>query len=382
MSGTLEDLAGLSPRRVCLIKPSSLGDIVHALPVLTILRQHWPEASIAWVVNRSLSSLLDGHPALNEVITYDRGGTHASPAGLSKFAGFLRQLGRGGFDLAIDLQGLLRSGIMALATGAKVRVGLADAREGATRFYTHAVPPAAGPAASIHAVDRLLRLAEVFGADVSAPRFEPASSPADRDWARTVLQGVARPRLVLGLGARWRTKRWPPEHFARIALLAAESQGAGLIAIGTPEDRVLVDDLRRRLGTIAVLDLCGRTTLPQLAAIAAEADLYVGNDSGPLHLAGAAGARVVGLYTCTSPARNGPYGPSAAAIQSRVWCAGSYVKTCDRLDCMRELTPERVWPLVAARLEAATATATATATDRSGVPLTRFGSPAHRGGSR
>lgn len=350
MPTTLDDLRLLNPGRICLIKPSALGDVVNALPVLAAMRRQWPGARISWVVNRSLRGLLDGHPALDEVIAYDRGRAKFSPAGLSRFAGFLRDLGRRGFDLTVDLQGLLRSGLMTYATGAAVRVGLADAREGAPWFYTHRVAPPGGRGEA-HAVDRLLRLAEVFGADVSRPRFEVACGPDDRAWARAVLRDVPRPRLVLNLGARWATKRWPPEHFAAIARRAVDRFGAALVAVGAPEDAPLVDDLRARLGAIPVLDLCGRTTLPQLASIAAESDLVLSNDTGPLHLATAAGARVVGIYTCTSPALNGPYGPNATAVQSRIWCAGSYLKTCDRLDCMRELTPDRVWPLVASQLE-------------------------------
>ncbi len=212
------ELRDLSPRRVCLIKPSALGDIVNALPVLSALRRRWPEAKIAWVVNRSLRALLDGHPALNEVISYDRGGTGFSPAGLIDFSQFLGELRRGQFDLTIDLQGLLRSGLMAYATGAGVRVGLADAREGATRFYTHRIVPP-GARSEAHAVDRLLSLARAFGAEVSpdALRYDLPFTEADRSWAIETLSRVPRPRLILNLGARWETKRWPPEHFAEIA---------------------------------------------------------------------------------------------------------------------------------------------------------------------
>src|SRR6478609_512804 len=104
MPANLDDLRTLRPGRVCLIKPSALGDIVNAMPVLSALRRHWPDASIAWVVNRSLRGLLDGHPALDEVIPYDRGGTRPTPAGLARFALFLRQLHRGAFDVTVDLQ--------------------------------------------------------------------------------------------------------------------------------------------------------------------------------------------------------------------------------------------------------------------------------------
>jgi heptosyltransferase-1 len=344
------DLRSLQPRRVCLIKPSALGDVVNALPVLSALRRRWPDAWIAWVVNRSLRGLLDGHAALDEVITYDRGGTRPTPAGLWRFAAFLRRLRSGAFDLTIDMQGLLRSGLMTGVTGAPTRVGLADAREGATHFYTHKVVPP-GSRGEAHAVDRLLRLAQAFGADVEEPRFEVACGETDRRWARDVLHGMPRPRLILNLGARWATKRWPPAHFAEIARRAASTHGAALVAIGAPEDVPFVAEMLSRLEPIPVLNLCGRTTLPQLAALSAEADLVVSNDTGPLHLATAAGARVVGLYTCTSPGLNGPYGPNASSIQTRVWCAGSYRKTCSRMDCMRELTPDRVWPLVKDQLD-------------------------------
>jgi ADP-heptose:LPS heptosyltransferase len=138
-----------------------------------------------------------------------------------------------------------------------------------------------------------------------------------------------------------------------IARRANEARGAGLVAIGSAEDAPLVAELRGCLDPIPVLDLCGRTTLRQVAALAVESDLVVSNDSGPLHLASAAGCRVVGLYTCTSPQLHGPYGPDATAIQTKIWCAGSYLKTCPRLDCMHELTPDRVWPLVLGQLDVA-----------------------------
>lgn len=345
MARPLDELCGLHPERVCIIKPSALGDVVNGFPVLSSLRALWPEARFSWVINRSLRGLVEGHPELDEVIVFDRSRTGFGPTGLARYVRFLAGLREGDFDLAIDLQGLLRSGVMSAATGAGIRVGLADAREGATRFYTHRVP---APPPPTHAVDRLLRLAEAFGADISAPHFVVACSDHDREWARQVAASVQTPRLVLNMGARWETKRWPPEHFAEVARRAVAHHGAGLIAVGAPEDRPFVQTFLALMGRagIPVVDLCGGTSLPQLAALAAETDLFVSNDSGPLHLAVAAGARVVGIYTCTSAALNGPYGPRARAVESRVWCAASYLTTCSRLECFAELGPDRVWPAI------------------------------------
>lgn len=350
MHGSRIDLAHLRPRRVCLIKPSSLGDIVHALPVLSALRRQWPDARIAWVVNSGLRSLVDGHPDLDEVIPFDRAGFRLSPAGLTRFGRFLADLRRRRFDVAIDLQGLLRSGIMTAATGAMVRIGQPFVREGADRFYNHRLPPVS---TEMHAVDRLLKVAEAFGADVSRPTFVVATSAEDRRWAREALSGISCPRLILNMGARWPTKRWPPSSFAELARRAFEERGASLITVGALEDRPLVEQLRSDLNPIPVLDLCGKTTLPQLAALSAEADVFLSNDTGPLHLAAASGARTVGVYTCTSPRATGPYGPRSVAVETRAACAANCLTCCQRLDCMTELSPDRVWPAVLGQLDAA-----------------------------
>ncbi len=347
MRRTPEELVGLSPSRVCLIKPSSLGDIVHALPVLTAIRSAWPDAHLAWVVNKGLRGLLDGHPHLDEVIPFDRAAVGFSPRGLATFAGFARSLRDREFDLAIDLQGLLRSGLMTAATGARFRVGLVEAREGAGRFYSHRIAADAG---AIHAVDKLMRLVAAFGIEAN-PRFLPAISNDDHAWAARSLLACPGRRLVLNVGARWLTKRWPRSRFAEVARMAVADRGVSLIAVGAREDRPLVDELTSALGAIPILDLSGRTTLAQLAAVMAASDCVVSNDTGPLHLAAATGVRVVGIYTCTSPAKTGPYGANAVSVASKVWCAGSCVKTCSRMECMDELTAERVYEAVRRQLD-------------------------------
>jgi lipopolysaccharide heptosyltransferase II len=338
-------LTTVVPDRLVVIKPSALGDVVNAFHALSALRHHWPRARISWVINRSLRGLVDGHPQIDEVIEYDR-----ARSGVREFGRFLRGLRDRRFDLAIDMQGLLRSGLMTFATRAPVRVGLADAREGSRWFYTHRI---VAPLDGMHAVDRLLTLASAFGASGTEVGPMVAVGPEDREWARAVLEPVSRPRLAINLGARWETKRWPPEHFAEVARRAVALRGAGIFAVGAPEDRPFVQELIERLDPIPVLNLCGVTTLPQLAALAEESDVVLSNDTGPLHLAATAGARVVGVYTCTSPALNGPHGPLADSVLSEVWCKASYLVRCSRLECMRELTPDRVWPRVLMQLDAA-----------------------------
>lgn len=338
----------MEPRRIVLIKPSALGDIMHSLPVLSALRRRYPQAHIAWVVNRLYVPLLAGHPDLDEVVPFDRNvtrqGLFSSLAGLSRFWKLLRHKN---YDLAIDLQGLLRTGLMTFATGAKRRIGLKSAREGATWFYNETVDDRD----IAHAVDRYWRVAEVLDADQAPKSFHVPLADDARRWAEELLHGQPRPWVAVGVGSRWLTKRWPPEHFARLADRALQRFGGTAIFVGAPDEA----DLAARSAAMMTgrhLDVTGKTTLPQLAALLNVSDLMLANDTGPLHVAVALGRPVVAPYTCTKVSRTGPYGQLANACETRVWCQGSYLKQCDRLECMSELTPERLWPLVAGILEA------------------------------
>jgi lipopolysaccharide heptosyltransferase I len=334
----------LTAQRILLIKPSALGDIVHTLPVLSALRQHFPDAHIAWLVNRAYEPLLAGHPDLDTTIPFDRGAVRTGllKAARASFA-LARSLRKERFDLVVDLQGLLRSGVMSLATGAARRVGLGCSREGARWFHTDVI--ASPPRLAVHAVDRLWCAAEALGAGGQPKRFVVPVAPVASAWAGEQLAGYPRPWLMLAAGSRWLTKRWPPEHFAVLARRSQSVFGGSVVFVGGSEEMELAQSVRRHL-TGPSLDLTGRTSLPQLAAMLARADVMLANDTGPLHLAAALGRPVVAPYTCTQVALTGPYGQAERAVETRVWCAGSLRRRCERLECMTELTPARLWPLL------------------------------------
>src|SRR5271166_6646818 len=255
MENLADRVRRLEPQRICIIKPTSLGDVVHSLPILPALRVLFPSSQITWVVNAVFRSLLDGHPYLDRVIAFERGKSGISSRGATATARLCAQLLKQKYDLTIDLQGLLRSGLMTTATRARVRVGMADAREGARWFYTHRV---LAPRRGLHAVDRVLRVVAALGLEGIEPSFHISPCEQDRLWVREVLASVPRPRLILNLGARWLTKRWPPEHFAEIARRAAAEFRAGLVCVGARVDLPLVETLRIALAPLPVLDLSGR----------------------------------------------------------------------------------------------------------------------------
>ncbi len=244
-------------------------------------------------------------------------------------------------DLVVDLQGLFRTGLLALTSGAARRVGLSTAREGAVWFYTDVVPVADFEA--IHAVDRLWLIAKALGAAGPPKEFRLVLPDEARQWANEQLAGLPRPWLVVGPGSRWPTKRWPPEYFAALARRRrADSAGpscSSAAATRRPWPRPWPPGSRVRRRNLA-----GRTSLPQLTAVLAEADVMLANDTGPLHVAAALGRPVVAPYTCTKVLLTGPYGGESGCVESRVWCQGSRLKRCRRMDCMAELTPDRLWP--------------------------------------
>jgi ADP-heptose:LPS heptosyltransferase len=193
-------------------------------------------------------------------------------------------------------------------------------------------------------VDRYWTVAAALGAGDGPKCFRVPVQEAEREWAHELLGPFPRPWLMVGVGARWQTKRWPPEHFAALARRVLERFGGTAAFVGGRDETPLARTVAEHLPPGRTCDLTGRTTLPQLAAVLSLADAMVANDTGPLHLADALGRPVVAPYTCTNPGETGPYGALAGAVVSRVWCQGSRRKRCPRLECMTELTPGRLWP--------------------------------------
>jgi heptosyltransferase I len=327
--------------RIAILKPSALGDVVHALPVLTALRRRYADAHIAWVVNRSYASLLAGHPHLNAIIPFERSAFRRPWTALPYTANFAQQLRRRRFDIVLDLQGLLRTGLMAAATGAPIKLGFANAREGATRFYSHVIP--VPDAKQIHAVERYWKFADYLGAGHVPKEFHVPISALERHAAERRLQALPRPWVAVVPGSRWATKCWPGEHYRELLNATLARPGGTAVFVGGPEDATLSATIAERL-KIPSVNLCGKTSLPALAATLNACDAALGNDTGPIHLAAALGKPCVVPYTCTSPTLHGPFGVGGG-VPTTVPCAASYLKKCPNgLICFQDLSPKKLIP--------------------------------------
>lgn len=337
--------------RIVLIKPSALGDVAQSLPLLPALRRRFPHARIAWVIQSGLDGLVTSHPDLDEVLPFRRQGTWRD------WARLLAKLSSSRFDLAIDLQGLLRTGVMTAATRAPIRLGLETAREGSRWTLTHVVPRTSR---DVPAWERYLRVLDALDADRAAAQTKIAFSSHDEARATQQTRDLPRPLIAVHPGARWETKRWPTTKFADVLKRAIAEWNAGVVILGGAGEREDAHALANRLAELgaasAVRDLAGQTTLKQLAAVLQRVDAVVSNDSGPMHLAAGLGKPTLGIFTCTDPVRSGPAGDRHEVVSTSVACRGSYRKRCPhsgehRLACFRELDAARVWAALQRLLE-------------------------------
>ncbi len=357
-----EDLSQRRFDRILLVKPSSLGDVVHALPVLNGLRRRYPDAQVDWLIAPPYAPLIEHHPALSRTVIFDRrlyGRIGRSPQAALAFIAFLKDLRGRRYDLAIDLQGLFRSGFLTFASRAPVRVGFRRAREFAALFYTHYLEEHDTEA---HAVDRNYLVAKLLGFEDVPIRFDLGVSDAERACGMALVReeavchgSVSRVRStadtavahVVGVvpGTRWETKRWAPQRFAQTIDCLADQRGARCILLGSPEERELCAEVADGCQA-AVTNLAGRTGLRQMAAVIASCDAVLCHDSAPMHLAVALGKPVVCLVGPTNPSRTGPYGRADDVCRVELDCSPCYLRRLRQCPhdhrCMRELAVEDV----------------------------------------
>ena len=325
-------------QRLLLVKPSSLGDIVHALPTMTALRVRFPQAEISWVVKEQWAGILERVEGVDRIWKVE-----------NRWAGWLAMVQRlrsHRFDLVIDLQGLLRSGLLAWRTGSPVRIGFENAREGSPWFYTHRVPV---PDPEVHAVDRYLSVAKCVGCSVpDQVRFAFTFTQEDEGTVRMHLAKVGfRPRsrwAAMNVSARWPTKRWPGDSFAEVANRLLAEGWDGVILIGGAADRADAEAVVRAVRGRAA-NFAGQIPLSLLPLLLREAGCLITNDSGPMHVAAAMGTPVVALFGPTSEVRTGPYGTGHHVCSVSLPCRPCFSRTCRHtvhLECLTRITPAEV----------------------------------------
>lgn len=336
---------------ILIVKLSSLGDVIHTLPAAQAIRAAWPEAKLGWAVERQYASLLLGQPWLDEVIEWERKDGRS-------FVDFVARLRRVRWDVAIDFQGLFRSGLVSRSSGARRRIGYAPVKEWAHWFYNDRVHL---DTMDRHAVERYLDLAARLGAKADwLPIQLFPLHPTDEDRAAVAawcLEHAFDPRrqhlVILNPHCRKDANRWPAGKYTHLARELSTLPGVRVALSGGAAARALCDEIAGPLAG-AIWRADGRFSVLGSAVLFRQARALVTGDSGPMHIAVAMGTPVVALFGAANPLRTGPYAADAIVLDKRLPCSPCFARHCPlRIDpppCMDEIGVDQVLTVVKGRL--------------------------------
>jgi heptosyltransferase I len=287
------------PDRICVVMLSALGDVVHALPVVTAIKRHAPGTRLSWILQPGPAELVRGHGAVDEILVFER------RRGWRAFVELGRTLRSRRFDLVLDLQPYFKAGILTALARAPVKLGLdfARSRDLNWLFTTHRIPPR--PVG--HIQDQFLEYLDALAVPRGEPDWGLAPTAAERAAARAIVADVDGPLVGFVVATSKPSKNWLPERYAELATRLRAERGARCVLLGdtTPIERAAADAILRSTDA-APIDALGRGLRTTLGLFDA-CDVVVSPDTGPFHISVAMNVPAVGLYGCTNPKRVGPY---------------------------------------------------------------------------
>lgn len=327
-------------KAILIVKMSSLGDVIHSLPTLAAIRHNWPNAKIVWTVHEAFSGVLPGKPWVDEVLYIDK----KKLKSISYLLTLRKQLHAYHFDIAIDLQGLMKSALVTLVSGAKRRVSYWEAREG-SRFINE---PLVGKHQYGHVIERYLDVVRCLGGKVDQIEFplvdlEEATKSVQE---KLVKEGfLGKHYAILTPATRWVPKDWPLYRYAAIGDKLLEA-GYEVVLLGGPDDALKGQELQG-YAKGQFINMMGKTSLHEMMALIKDCALFISGDTGPLHMANAMQVPLVALYGPTYPGRLGPYGNDrATVIVSPTSKATMEQMKTDDAETMKDISVDMVWKAV------------------------------------
>jgi heptosyltransferase-1 len=327
--------ASLEPKNILLVLHGSIGDVIRALPLANLIDHAFPNARLTWAVEPPSSPLVEHHPAVDEVILFDR------PRWWKQLVPFLRTIRAGHFDLVLDLQRHLKSGIISRWSGARHRLGFhrRDAKELNWVFNNRHIPALGN---GLPKLNHYLKFAEYLGITPEPVEWKLWLTAAEQVCVDRLLERVSGGFATLFIGSRWESKNWFPSQIASCAELIQARHGLSVILLGSKQDVAVAREVEiscRR----SIVNLVGRTSLREAIGIIAKAEVAVGPDTGLMHIAAAVVTPVVSLWGATNPSRTGPYGFEDFVIRGKADCAPCYLRRCPigRV-CMQSIEIEEI----------------------------------------
>lgn len=340
-----------TPQRILIVKLGSIGDIVHTLPVLHTLRINFPNAFIAWAVEEKLADLLFENPDLDEVIIIStkRWRKNLSFATFSEIMGTILNLRAKSFDIVLDFQGLIKSGVVSFLTGAKNRAGFSrkDCREKANALFTNRKAKPFIKAG--HVVDKNLSLLKILQIKKFETKFSLQSSPEAKASIRSFCDSHAdffqNPVAAVNPGVGFQTKQWALDRFAQIADRVFRELNLNILLTWGPGEKEKVEEIASQMKEKCLI--APPTTILESIALYQKLDLFIGGDTGPLHICAALDVPTVSIFGPTDPGRNGAYGPRHSTAFKKLSCSFCYKRKCPtQNECMLELKEEEVFEAI------------------------------------
>ncbi len=339
------------PQRILIVKLGSIGDIVHTLPVLRTLRSSFPKAFIAWAVEEKLADLLYENDDLDEIIIIStkRWRKNLNLSSLSEARNTISNLREKSFDLVLDFQGLIKSGVVSFLTGAKKRVGFSrrDCREKANVLFTNR--KARPFPQTSHVVDKNLSLLKKLQIQKFQIEFSLKSSPEAKASIKNFCDNNAvffkKPVAAVNPGVGFPTKQWALDRFAKIADQIFQELSLNILLTWGPGEKDKVEEIASQMKEDCLI--APPTTILESIALYEKLDLFIGGDTGPLHICAALGVPTVSIFGPTDPGRNGAYGPGHTTTFKKLPCSFCYKRKCPtQNECMLELQEEEVFEAI------------------------------------
>ncbi len=339
------------PQNILIVKLSAIGDVIHTLPALNAIRRRYPRARITWLVEEAAAGLLEGHPALSSVLVSKRKRWLQGLSGPSRgrhlkaIFKFVKALRDTRYDMIFDFQAALKGGMLVALARSPRKIGFGKGlthQEHSYLFLNERVPAVD---MEIHALTRGLMLLEHVGIPAGRVAYKLPVTNRDRTAVaqRLSAAGIDSTAKLVAINpvAQWETKLWAGERFAALADILIERYDARVVFSGGPADGVLVREIEAGMRH-RPLNLVGRTSLMELAALYERAACLVSTDTGPMHLGAAVGIPVVALFGPTAPWRTGPYGAVHRVVRTHHSCAPCFKRSCATCHCMDGITVEMV----------------------------------------
>lgn len=331
-------------KNILIIKLSAIGDVIHALPVVHALKEKYSDVHITWVAEPAAYQILKMVPAIDELILFKKKEFRSLRGVLKNFAPLKKELKKRKYDISLDLQGLFKSAAIAWVAGAGKKLGTCFMREGSHKISQ----PVIGSNANNHVIEQYLDVARALGCKVKHIEFGIKVPERDADIARRILaQGgmnAYNSYVALVIGASSPNKRWTSEGFARLADWLYEQRLIPVMVGGGAREEQWAHEIEN-MTEVPPVNIVGRTSLPQLAAVLQGAVVVVCGDTGPGHLSLALGTKTIMLIGPTNINRTGPYTQMENAVQISRDCRYCWKRACPKgldKECMESITAEMV----------------------------------------